>query len=170
MEKNKNIKNIKNDQATQSCEINEINELENKIQELTLGWQRTQADFENYRKRVEGLKSEWIKSANTDLILKLLPLMDNFRRANMHLPENLKNDNWALGVTQIEKQFENILSQEGAQRIETKAGDIFDHNIHEAVTAQESDKFKTDQIIQVLEDGYMFGDKVLRPVKVVVAK
>ncbi len=163
----KKIKNIKPQQDEQEVKIIA---LEDKVKELTSGWQRTQADFENYRKRVEGLKAEWIKSANTDLILKLLPLLDNFRRANAHLPENLQEDNWALGVGQIEKQFETILSQEGIQRIETKSGDSFDHNIHEAITAQESDEFKTDQIIQVLEDGYMFGNKVLRPVKVVVAK
>jgi len=147
-----------------------IQELETKVRELTSGWQRTQADFENYRKRMESLKIDWISSANTDLILKILPIMDNFRLANLHTPENLKNDAWTEGIRQIEKQLENIFIQEGLTKIPTKPGDVFDHNFHEAISYEPNDKFRENQIIQVIEEGYKFNDKVLRPVKVRVSK
>lgn len=147
-----------------------IQELEAKIQELTLGWQRTQADFENYRKRMESMKTEWISSANTDLILRILPIMDNFRLANLHTPENLKNDAWVEGIRQIEKQLETIFTQEGLTKISVKPGDVFDHNFQEAISYEPNDKFPENQIIQVLEEGYKFNNKVLRPVKVRVSK
>lgn len=147
-----------------------IHELETKIKELTSGWQRTQADFENYQKRMETLKTDWISAANTDLILKILPIMDNFRLANLHTPENLKNNAWTEGIRQIEKQLENIFAQEGLTKIPTKPGDIFDHNFHEAISYEPNDKFTENQIIQVLEEGYKFNDKVLKAVKVRVSK
>lgn len=151
-------------------DIAKIKELEQQIQDLKNGWQRTQADFENYRKRAEGLKNEWIKMANTDLMLKILPVMDNFRRANQHAPENLKNDNWLIGIQQIEKQLETILSEEGLKKLETKAGDKFDHNLHEAISYEENKDLEENKIIEVTEEGYKFSDKVLRPAKVRVSK
>ncbi|MCL5795816.1 MAG: nucleotide exchange factor GrpE [Patescibacteria group bacterium] len=151
-------------------DIQKIKELEQQIQDLKNGWQRTQADFENFRKRAEGLKSEWIKMANTDLMLKVLPVMDNFRRANQHTPQNLKDDNWVIGIKQIEKQLENILSEEGLKKIETKSGDEFDHNLHEAISYEENKELPENKIIEVTEEGYQFTDKVLRPAKVRVSK
>ncbi len=163
-------KDIKDKKTNLNPELEKIKELEQQIQDLKNGWQRTQADFENFRKRSEGLKSEWIKMANTDLMLKILPVMDNFRRASQHAPQNLKNDNWLIGVQQIEKQLETILSEEGLTKIETKSGDEFDHNLHEAISYEESKDVPENKIIEVTEEGYKFGDKILRPAKVRVSK
>lgn len=164
------IKEHQNKDKKTNPDILKIKELEQQIQDLKIGWQRTQADFENYRKRIEISKTEWIKTANTDLMLKILPVMDNFRRASLHTPENLKNDNWVIGIQQVEKQLDNILVQEGLEKIETKIGDEFDHNFHEAISYEENKKLSENKIIEVIEEGYKLADKVLRPVKVRVSK
>lgn len=148
----------------------QINALKQKITELESGWQRTQADFENYRKRIESLKAEWIASANADLILKILPVLDHFQRATLHLPQDLKGQEWVKGIQLIEKNLGDILAQEGVAKIETKPGDIFDHNLHEAISYEDNDQFKENQIIAIIEEGYKLGDRVLRAVKVRVSK
>lgn len=158
------------DKKDKKAEPQKIAKLQQQINELKSGWQRTQADFENYRKRMESLKTEWISNANTDLILKILPIIDNFRLANLHTPENLKNTAWVEGIRQIEKQLETIFTQEGLTKILVKPGEIFDHNFQEAISYESNNKFPENQIIQVLEEGYKFNDKVLRPTKVRVSK
>lgn len=148
----------------------EIKELEEKIRQLKNGWQRTQADFENYQKKMESMREEWISGANLDLIMKILPILDNFRRAALHVPENLQNSEWVKGVQMIEKHLEDILTQEGLTKIETKAGEQFDPNFHEAISHEENKEFKSEQIIAIAETGYKLGDKVIKPSKVRVAK
>lgn len=146
----------------------EVNELNQKILELTNGWQRTQADFVNYKKQVAEEKSRLIKTANIELISELLPVLDNFRLASQHLPEKLADDNWAQGVQQIEKQFENILLESGLKRIEA-LGSQFNPEYHEAIEEVESNR-PSGEIIEEIASGYMLDDLVLRPSKVKVAK
>ena len=142
--------------------------LQERIEELTSGWQRTQADFVNYKKQVSEERARTIKMANADLIAELLPVLDNFQLAARHLPENLKEDNWAQGVQQIEKQFENILIESGLERIEA-VGKAFDPEYHEAIEEIASDE-PTGTIVEELSAGYTFDDIVLRPSRVKVAK
>jgi len=148
----------------------EINNLKKEIENLKTGWMRTQADFENYRKKTELLKADWICQANLDLILKLLPIIDNFKRASTHVPENLKNNDWTKGIGLIEKQMQDVLNQEGLTQIDTKPGNEFDPNIHEAVSCEKNDKIKPDHIIDVIEIGYKLGSQIIRPAKVRVSK
>ena len=84
--------------------VKKIKELETKITELTAGWQRTQADFVNFKKQVSDDRVNLVKSSNTDLIYQLLPVLDNFKLAADHLPKDLENNNWAQGIKQVEKQ------------------------------------------------------------------
>lgn len=144
--------------------------LKTKNQELIHGWQRTQADFENFRKRTAQERLELIKNANTDLVLAILPVLDNFTRAISHKPKELENNDYVKGLELTKNQLEQILAQNGLNKIEVKPGDQFDPNLHEAISTEKSDKFKEGQIISVIENGYKFGDKVLKPVKVKVAK
>lgn len=148
----------------------EIEKLRVKIQELETGWKRTQADFDNYRKRTEQMKSEWNCQANLELILKLLPVLDNFQLAAQHTPDNLKENEWIKGVEMIEKHLEDILTQEGLSKIDVKPGGQFDPYLHEAISHEENKNFKSDQIIDVIETGYKLADKIIRPAKVRVAK
>lgn len=145
-----------------------INELEQKISELTAGWQRTQADFENYKKQASSERIKLIENANADLLYDLLPVLDNFQLAAKHLPKDHEKSNWAVGIQQIEKQFENILNQSGLIRIES-VGTEFNPELHEAVEEVQSNK-KSGTIIDEILTGYKYNDQVLRPAKVKVAK
>lgn len=148
--------------------LQEIKELENKVAELTSGWQRTQADFLNYKKQISDERSRLIKSANIDLVFELLPILDNFQLAARHLPKELAESVWAKGIQQIEKQFESILSENGLSKIETE-GTQFDPNLHEAIEEVESEK-PSGEIVEEVLAGYIFEGSVLRPAKVKVAK
>ena len=145
-----------------------ISELETKVAELTAGWQRTQADFLNYKKQTFDEKAALIKSANKDLIYDLLPVLDNFQLATKHLPENLVDDNWVQGIRQIEKQFEIILSDSGLEKIES-VGQFFNPELHEAIEEVSSDQ-ESGIVIEEVLAGYQFNNSVLRPAKVKVAK
>lgn len=146
----------------------QIKELEEKISELTSGWQRTQADFVNYKKQVAEEKIRTLKLANADLISELLPVLDNFQLAAKHLPDELASNNWALGIQQIEKQFESILSDSGLDRIEA-LGKPFNPEYHEAVEEVESDQ-ESGIIVEEVSAGYSFDQIVLRPAKVKVSR
>jgi molecular chaperone GrpE len=144
-----------------------IKELEKKITQLTGGWQRAQADFENYKKRVAQEKIDLCNNSNANLIYDILPVLDNFQLAAKHVPENLKGDNWAQGIRAIEKQLEDVLASEGLERIET-IGTKFDPNFHEATEHVASEK-PEDEIVEEILAGYKFNNTILRPAKVKVS-
>jgi len=151
-------------------EQKEIEGLKIKIMELENGWKRTQADFENFQKRNDEMKSRWAEEANLELIVKILPVIDNFERANLYIPDNLKGNDWVKGVQLIEKHLNDILTQIGLQKIAAKSGDEFDPNIHEAVSSESNDHFKPNHIIAITETGYKLGSQIIRPTKVRVSK
>ena len=145
-----------------------IPELEQKIAELTDGWQRTQADFVNFKKQTADDRTHLIQIANADLIAELLPVLDNFQLAARHLPQELADNNWAQGVQQIEKQFETILSDFGLEKINS-VGEVFDPNYHDAVEEVESEQ-NQGAITEEISAGYLYHNTVLRPAKVKVAR
>jgi len=145
-----------------------IKELEENVAELTAGWQRTQADFLNFKKQVADERTRLIGSAATDIIDQLLPVLDHFQLAAKHLPKELENNNWAVGIKQIEKQFENILIKNGLERIES-VGKEFNPELHEAIEEVKSDK-PVGTIIEEILSGYKYAGEILRPAKVKVAK
>lgn len=144
-----------------------ITELKEEITELTAGWQRTQADFNNYKRQSEIDKMRLVKLANQDLMLEILPILDNFQLAAKHIPKELENDNWAIGVKQIEKQLESILESEGLKKIAT-LGSEFNPHFHEAIEHVKS-KRSEGEIIEEIIPGYTFDDMILRPAKVKVS-
>ena len=135
-----------------------------KIKELTDLLKHTQAEFENYQKRIDRDKQQIIKCAGEDLVKELLPIIDNFERA---LQQANKDDEFVKGTELIINQLLEILKAKGLE--EVNAEGIFNPNIHEALLQEESEK-KSGTIIQVLEKGYLFNGKLLRAVKVKVAK
>lgn len=142
-------------------------ELEQKVGELTLGWQRCQADFMNYRRQVEEDRKKLIKMANADLMMEIIPVLDNFQLAAKHIPAELEGNNWAQGIKQIEKQLEDILASEGLTKIKT-VGEEFSPELHEAIEHVESDQ-PANTIIGEITSGYEFDGQVLRPAKVKVS-
>lgn len=148
----------------------EIIQLQKKVAELESGWKRTQADFDNYRKRSEQEKNEFAKFANENLILDILPVLDNFSLALAHKPENLVNDNYVLGLEYIKNQLEKTLLENNLSKVNIKIGDDFDPQIAEAIEAEETKNFKSNQVTEIIADGYMLNNKLIRPAKVKVAK
>jgi molecular chaperone GrpE len=129
---------------------------------------RTQADFDNYRKRTQKEKEEFGTYLNTDLILRIIPVMDNFQLALKHLPKELEGNGWVSGIFHIERQLEQILSDEGVQKIAT-TGLLFDPHSHEALEEVESD-LPEHTITEELLAGYRLKDRVIRPAKVKVSR
>lgn len=138
-----------------------------EIEELKILLQRTQADFANYRRRNEEHKSSFVRLANEDLVSQLLPVLDNFSLAAQHIPAELEKNNWAIGMKQIEKQYEQILNLNGLEQIKT-AGEDFDPVFHEAVGEEHDKKQRNGIIIQEELAGYTLNGKLIRPAKVIV--
>ena len=131
--------------------------------------QRVQADFSNYRKREEEERQEHEQQANERLILKLLPVLDEFELAIDHAAGSNADRQWSEGVRLIHRKVSSILESEGVVRIEA-LGKQFDPFEHEAVVYQETDKEPEGKVMAVLRGGYKLRGKVLRPAQVAVAK
>lgn len=130
---------------------------------------RRQAEFDNYRKRVERERNELYQHGREDVLIQFLPVVDNFERALSSLEES-DGDAEALrrGVELIHKQFKDALSKLGLEPVEA-VGHTFDPHVHEAVTTEATDKHKENTVIEEFQRGYKIGDRLLRPAKVKVA-
>ncbi|HYG83358.1 MAG TPA: nucleotide exchange factor GrpE [Verrucomicrobiae bacterium] len=144
-------------------------ELQEKIDELTGDLQRLRADFENYRKRVDGEKEIAKEIGKSTAIMKLLPIIDTIERAAGHVPKELKDNKWAQGIVGLSKQLEKNLEALQLQRIEAKPGTPFDPEVHEAVQYEEGEGDK-EVIAAELQAGYMYGKNVIRHSMVKVTK
>jgi molecular chaperone GrpE len=127
---------------------------------------RTQADFENYQKRARRDAEEERRFALKPLALDLLPALDNLERALGALKDESP---LSKGVAMVQNQLLEALKRYGIRRIEA-AGQPFDPNQHQAVMQQPSAEQPPNTVLQVLEHGYMYHDRVLRPSKVIIAK
>ena len=153
-------------------EVPEIKEptLEEKLAELNDAHLRLRADFENYRKRTIREKGDLIKSANRDLLIGLLPVVDNFERALESMQEGGDIKSVNEGVSMIYNQLTSLLKQQGVVVMDTESKP-FDTEYHEAITTIPApNKTLKDKIVDCTTKGYMFNDKVLRHAKVVVGK
>lgn len=130
---------------------------------------RTQADFENYKKRTEERMSIFIEEANCQLICSLLPVLDNLDRAVLAVEEHNDVKSLQEGITMIHRQFKEVLERTGVNRIPTK-DEMFEPERHEAVLYEESENITPLHILEEMRPGYMFKSKVLRPAMVKVAK
>lgn len=132
-------------------------------------WRRAAADFSNFRKRSEKESGEMAKFANSVLIARLLPVLDDFDRAFHTVPEELRDLTWVDGVQLISRKLRAVLEAEGLKAIDA-LGKPFDPNFHEAVIHEETDKAEEGTVTGELQKGYTLGDRVLRPTMVKVAK
>jgi len=130
---------------------------------------RLQADFTNYKRRVENEKADIYKYAAESVITKLLPVLDNFDRAFKEVQEEDKEDAFTKGVELIRQDLDKILVQEGLEVIEAD-NQKFDANLHHAVFMEESKDVESEHIIETFQKGYKLKDKVIRPAMVKVAK
>ena len=128
------------------------------------------AEFENYKKRTSKERIELFKTASQELMTSLLPIMDDFDRGLTEI-KKVKDKELLKGMQLINDKFKNTLTMKGLTEIEVKKGDVFDAEIHEAITQipAPSDKLK-GKVIDAVEKGYKLGDKIIRYPKVVIGQ
>ena len=146
------------------------NEFEQQLGELTLDLQRTRADFENYRKRVDAEKSAAREAGQASAILKLLPVVDNIERAIAYTPEDLKDNKWLQGVGNLVKNLERSLESLNLARIDAKPGTDFNPELHEAIQFDEEAKGEKEVVAEELQAGYTLNGHVIRHAMVKVTK
>ena len=153
---------------TEEAEMDEVEKLTNEVQKEKDNFLRLFAEFENYKKRTSRERIELFSTANKELMLALLPVLDDFERG---LNEIEKSSDGPLleGMKLIYNKFKNTLTQKGLKEVEVKTGDVFDPEIHEAISQIPApDKKLKGKIIDVVEKGYKLGDTVIRYPKVVM--
>lgn len=145
-------------------------ELEQQVGELTADLQRTRADFENYRKRVEADKAASYQHGQAAAILKLLPVIDNIERAIAYTPEELKDNKWAKGIAALVKNLEKSLESLNLKRIEATPGTVFNPKLHEAIQIDEDAEGDKEVIAEELQAGYLLGGQPIRHAMVKVTR
>ena len=150
--------------------MEQLNQAQAQAAEYLDGWQRARAEFANYKRRTEAERIELSATAGADVLMRVLPAIDDFDRAANTLPDELKDHAWINGVMLIYRKLLNTLDASNVKPIVVQPGDTFDPTIHEAITHEDSDQFSSGQIIAELQRGYKMGERVLRPAMVRVAK
>jgi len=143
-----------------------LSEEKARAENYLANWQRAQADFINYKRRIEQERSETVNFANSTLILNLLPVLDDLERALDSVSEKLAGLTWVDGIVLIYRKLRAILEGHGLTEIKA-VGEPFDPNLHEAVLYGEGEEGK---VIEELQKGYKLHDRVLRPTIVKVGK
>jgi molecular chaperone GrpE len=139
------------------------------VEEYRSRLERLQADFTNYKRRVEREREQQSKLANKDLILRILPVLDDFGKAFKSVPGEAANSDWVVGIALVERNLRSILAEEGLNRIDAE-GKEFDPEVHEAIFTEEGGEDEQGKIKLVFRDGYYLHDKLIRPAQVSVIK
>ena len=146
---------------TSDTDTEQVND-QNYLEQL----QRLQAEFHNYRRRTERERAETYQLAKGDLILKLLPVLDDFERMNSHHDEN---DIDHEGIKLIYQKMEKILMDEGLEIVPAR-GESFDPEYHHAIGVEETDAHSDNRVVEEWQKGYRFKERLLRPSSVKVGK
>jgi len=153
-------------QAETEALTKRLEEAEAQASEYRDGWQRTQADFVNYRNRVSRDNELTYSTMKGDIVKKVLPVLDDLERA---LANRSVDDAWASGIELIARKFRSALESEGLTRIEAE-GQPFNPNFHEAISHEPSGDVESGYVIAIVQNGYMLGERVIRPALVRVAQ
>lgn len=146
-----------------------LDESQAKAQEYLDGWQRARADFVNYKKRVEREQAQVYQNAAASIFKRFLDVLDDLDRALKNKPQEGEAAAWSSGIELVYRKFLSILESEGVSVMQAE-GEMFDPNLHEAISQEDNDHYESGRIIEVVKNGYMMGDKVIRPALVRVAK
>lgn len=152
----------------ESSENNELEQLQAKYDELNSRYIRLAADFDNFRKRQAQEREALISFGAQECLKKILEIADNFDRASGMIDKIDSIDKMKETFTVLNKQLEDSMSKLGLERIKCE-GELFDPNLHEAVMQVPTDEYPEDTIINELQKGYKYQDKVLRPAMVSAA-
>lgn len=148
----------------------ELDEARTKAAENLAGWQRERAEFSNYKKRQDQQMADLRAFSTINLIKRLLPIQDDFERAQKTLPEGISHITWIEGVMLIQRKLQGVLESEGVKLIEVKPNDVFDPNLHEAISQDDAEGIESGHVIEMLQTGYKIGERVIRPALVRVAR
>lgn len=156
-------------------EVNELEQLKLKLEKAESSskdyldkLQRSMAEFDNFRKRTNVEKASMYENGSRDTIEKLLPILDNFERAILSTPEEDKNSAMFKGIDMIFNQMVETFKNMGVEEV-AGVGEIFDPNIHNAVLHIDDDSFGENVVAEVMQKGYKYKDKIIRPSMVKVA-
>ena len=156
------------DESVETPSLEErLAEAEARAEEYLALAQRTQADFENYRKRAVRDQESLVARAHERVVKELLPILDDLERA---LDAATAHEEAALeeGVALVHRALADLLAREGLAEIQTDGA--FDPHVHEALLAQPAENAESGHVLQVLQKGYRLGDRVVRPARVIVAE
>ncbi|MFM8322329.1 MAG: nucleotide exchange factor GrpE [Chloroflexota bacterium] len=156
-------------QAPAAEAAGELARAQAQAQEYLDGWQRSRAEFANYKKRMEREQSQVYQNAAAGVVRRYLVISDDLERALKNRPREGEGAAWAEGIELIYRKFQQLLESEGITPMNA-AGQPFDPNLHEAVVMEDSPEHESGQVIEVLQQGYMQGERVLRPAVVRVAR
>ncbi len=147
----------------------ELEKKDKEIEELNNKYLRLLAETENMKKRLEKEKKDFLEYANENLLKDLLPIVDNMERAVEHADEEANMEDFIKGMEIILKGFKQVLEKYEVEEIEA-LHKPFDPNFHEAMTLMENDEHPANTVVQEMQKGYVFKNRLLRPSLVAVSK
>ncbi|MDO8551055.1 MAG: nucleotide exchange factor GrpE [Ignavibacteria bacterium] len=169
-EKEEASENFQNEESASGGEKDlRIAELEKEVEQLKDKFLRKAAEFENYKRRTENDQLNLIKYSAVTFILKLLPVMDDFERSLDHIEEAKDIDALKAGLKLVYEKLSKALDDEGVKKIDA-VGKPFDVNFHEAIMQKKDDSVEPHTVLDEIEKGYIYKDKVIRHSKVIVSE
>ncbi len=159
---------VESEEPTDGAQDTAMELLTQELEDVKELVRRKQAEFENFRKRVERERLDFVKHASCELVTEILPVLDNLERALM-APDTGNEDRLREGIEITRRQFRDILTKAGLKDVEA-LGQEFDPHVHEAVGRVESSEHREGEILEVYQKGYFFKDRLLRPALVNVAQ
>ncbi len=155
--------------AAESAQSEELNAARKEAQTNLEGWQRTLAEFQNYRRRTEREQKDTYTNATQDVLKSLLPIIDDFERAMDNMPTDVQGQTWVSGVSMIQRKFRKFLEDYNVEILDP-LGEPFDPNRHEGIGYESGSPYDSGLVAVTLQKGYVVGDRVLRPAIVKVAE
>jgi len=151
---------------TKAKKADKISDVKNELKESKEKYLRLYSEFENYRRRTSKEKLEMIEVSNQELIKDILPVIDDFKRALKAIKSEQKDD--FEGFNLISQKLNNILEKYNLIKMEVNKEDVFDLELHEAITNTPASKKLKGKIVDIIEEGYLIGEKIIRHAKVVI--
>jgi len=133
------------------------------------GWQRARADFSNYKKRIEREQADLYQTISGTIVKQYLDVVDDLALAIKSRPQSGEGAEWANGIELVFRKLLTILENQGITPMNAQ-GEIFNPTLHEAISSEDNEDFESGEIIEVIKQGYMIGERVLRPALVRVAR
>ena len=151
---------------TKTKKADKISDVKNELKESKEKYLRIYSEFENYRRRTSKEKLEMIEVSNQELIKDILPVIDDFKRALKAIKSEQKDD--FEGFNLISQKLNTILEKYNLIKMEVNKEDVFDLELHEAITNTPASKKLKGKIVDIIEEGYLIGEKIIRHAKVVI--